>query len=257
MIELLVYIIVAIVIAVIIFYTRRDFRCFNNKQQIFYTNIFAWFMILYALLTTFTISSFYQDFLYIQEAFINDCSNITMIYRIIKLGPQSKYSRRALRSIERYVESVTTNTLNGLKEGTYSPISEELYRKMDYNIIKYTYAITELSDGPALNDILSRLTTDQRIKELSVGIKDGQFLIYIITFLSMLVIIGTWFVKLDNSHIQLVLDLFLIVTIFACIYLLDILNNPFIESPISLDLSMYTDLLNEIERGKLIKKNKI
>ena len=53
MIELLVYIIVAIVIAVIIFYTRRDFRCFNNKQQIFYTNIFAWFMILYALLTTF------------------------------------------------------------------------------------------------------------------------------------------------------------------------------------------------------------
>lgn len=250
MLELLVYIIVAIVIALIIFYTRRNFSHFNEPEQIFYTNIFGWFIIVFALLLTFTVSSFYQDFINIQEAFIIDCTNITMIYRVIKLGPQNKASRRALRSIELYVESVINDTLPALQQEEYSPISEELYRKMDYDIIEYVYSVDNLDDNPQLTDILSRLSTDQRIKKLSNGIKDGQFLINILLFISFFVFVGSWFVKLENKYIQLVLDLFLAIIIFVCIYLLEILNNPFIESPISINLSIYSDLLHEIQHNK-------
>jgi len=252
--QLLIYIIVAIVLAIIIFYTRRTLNFFNVDEQMLYATIFGWGIIIYALLMTFTISSFYQHYTEERDTFIQESTNLTLIYRIIKLGPKSKYSKRALRSIERYTESVINDVVPDLKQGIYSTKSELLYRQMDYDIITYTYKNTNIADNGAIGDILARMSTDQRIKKLSDGIKNGQFLIYILMFLSVFVLLGFWVIKIDNSYIQFIMDISLLVIIFVSIYLLMILNNPFDESPLTLSLSMYDDLLLEIQENKRIEK---
>jgi len=248
LITIIIIIIIVIIIAIIMFYTRREFNCFGVDQKPIYTSIFNWFIIIYALLLTFTFSSFYQRFIDHRDTLIDESNNLILIYRMIKLGPESKYSKRALKSIRLYTINVIENVFPNLACGTYDLKSTVLNSKMIKDIITYTYENKNISDNPALANILGRLSTDQKIKKLVEGFEFGKFLIQILMFFSVLVIIGLWIVRINNPKTQFIIDLSLLLIIFISIFLLNLLNNPF-QSGLMTPTG-YIELLNEIINKK-------
>jgi hypothetical protein len=247
---LIIIIIVVIIIAIIMFYTRREFTCFTENQKSIYTSIFNWVIIIYALILTFTFSSFYQRFIDYRDILIDESNNLILIYRMIKLGPQSKYSRKALKSIREYTINVIEDVFPNLACGTYSAKSTILNTKMINDIITYTYENKNISDNPALSNILGRMTTDQKIKKLVEGFEFGTFLIQLLMFFSIFVIIGIWIVQIRNPKLQFIIDLSLLLIIFISIFLLSLLNNPFQSGLMT--PSGYVELLNEIKKYKII-----
>lgn len=248
--ELIVFLIVGVVLAIVICFSRKFYCNFINPQQQFIVPVFYyWFIIIFSLITAFTISTFYTRYIEHKDFFVNGCKNLTIIYEEIRLGPQDTYSRKALRAIKRYVSYLVKSVIPNLYKVEYSEKAQKLYQKMNDAIINYTYNNANIQNGPTAVNILNRLSTDQELIELLLGIQTGQFLIYIIIFLAVFYLFFYWFVKLDNIKFQFIIDLSTCVIIFVSIYLLSVLNNPFVPSPIYLDLNIYTTFLKNIQKN--------
>ena len=111
---------------------------------------------------------------------------------------------------------------------------------MNKEIIKYV----NTENNNFNNNILFRLGTDDYVKQLVEQMKTGKYFILILWFLLFFILISITFLNILTLYVQFILDLCLIIMFLSSIYLCECLNNPFVKTPLSLNLDIYDDLLN-------------
>ena len=115
------------------------------------------------------------------------------------------------------------------------------------NNITLIHPINNNPNNPFNNNILMRMSTDDKIKKLVEEMKSGNYYILLLCFLVVFLLVPLWLSKIRHKWIQFCVDLCFLSLIFSSIYLLTILNVPFgKDNPVSLNVSMYEDLVDEI-----------
>lgn len=202
--------------------------------------IIGWCIIIFSVILGFTIGNFYNRYIDIRNTLVNEVINLQIIYRIFKVLPNSE---GVVESIKKYTESVLLDLKCSLQNGYYSQKTEYLYMNMDNTIIKY---FNEYNTNSFLTSVISRLSTSQRIKVIDQEIRTGDFYINILWVLFSLILIPLYFAKMPNKKIQFVIEFCLLSIFISGIVLCGYINNPFVETPVTLKLTMYSDFLNEL-----------
>lgn len=231
---LFLYIFLAIMISLLIMYLRPDKGQLNEG---FISSTIGWTLIIYGLILAFSINIFYTRYIEIRTIFADEVNNLLLTYRYFKVLPDNEF---VLHSIHSYANSVLNDLLPSLQNGEYSEKTNFYYTQMTNTIINY------VNDHPTIvfdNNILIRLTTNERIKQIAIEIKN-QYYITIIWLLFLFVLIPMFFISTPNRSLQFLMDSCILIILLTLIYVITILNNPFRESPIQIELTMYQDLLN-------------
>ena len=203
--------------------------------------IIGWCIIVFSIILGFTIVNFYNRYIEIRNILVNEIVNLQIIYRTFDKFDNSEV---VLESIRNYVESVLNDLQYSLQNDVYSKKTELLYRKMDNSIISY---FNDHRDNTFISTINSRLSTSQRIKVIiDQEIVTGNFYINILWLLFALILIPLYFAKMPNKIIQFIIEFCLLSIFITGIVLCGFINNPFVESPVTLKFTMYSDLLDEM-----------
>jgi len=240
--------IIIIIISLLIAYILSEVRIFKNNFNQNTENIIegsvGWAIVVYGLILGFSISNFYNRYITIRDTFVEEVTNLQLIYRYIKIAPNSKEKNEAIESIRKYAESVINDLLPNLADRKYSLVSDIRYKEMNSKIINF---VNKHTDYKFNHNILLRMSTDERIKQLVNEMNFGLYYIYILIFLIIFIIIPLWLNVMANKIVQLIIDSCILIILFTGIYLCILLNNPFTKSPVSFDFSLYKDLINDIK----------
>ncbi len=240
MIPYILYILFAIFVAFILLLVRYLVPKLTDLDRSTIGLCVGWCIIAYSIILGFSIANFYSRYLDFRDTFITEATNLKLMYRYFKQLPQSEDTESIINNIKEYSEHI----LKISKTDKYPLDTSTLYRKMDKDIIKYLNSNSTIFN----NNILSRLSTDERVKKLFDEIKAGHYYIMLLGVLIIFIIIPLSLSKMDNIIIQFVVDSSILIILFSVIHLLMILNDPFgINNPIGLNLSMYSDLIKEID----------
>lgn len=238
-----IYIIIAIIISIILCLIRPIRKDLDPSEKSIITGSIGWCLVIYGLMAGFSINIFYNRYLEIRNTFITEITNLQLTYRYFKTLPNSE---NVILSMKNYLKSIFIDLLPNLKNKKYSEKSEQLYRDMDNEIIKY------LNSNPNIfvNNILIRMGTDQKIKRLVDEINDGEYYINILIFLFIIILIPLWLTSTVDKYIQFIIDACILIILISALYICIILNNVFDDSPISIKMQGYQDLLDEIEEDE-------
>lgn len=245
------YILIAIIIAIFLYLIRPIIPVLNLNDRTIVVSSISWMAIIYALLLTFSIQNFFNRYITIRDAFVNEATNIQIIYRIFKLFPESIEKDEVIENIKKYSENVVNVLIPALSEKKYSKDTEIYYNQMNQSILSY---INRYENNTFDNNLLSRLSTSQKIKQLVNEIKVGDYYIQFLIIIFILIIIPLSLSKMENAIIQLVIDLSFLIFVGCTIYLLTILGDPFGDNPIAFKMGLYKELLDEIKEDN---KNKM
>lgn len=244
------YILIAIIIAIILYLVRPFVPVLDLNDRTIVVSSISWMAIIYALLLTFSIQNFFNRYITIRDAFVNEGTNIQIIYRIFKLLPESNEKDQVIESIKKYSENVINVLIPSLANKKYSTETDIYYNQMDQSILNY---INIYGNNIFDNNLLLRLSTSQKIKQLVNEINVGDYYIQFLIIIFILIIIPLSLSKMVNAGIQLVIDLCFLIFVGSTIYLLTILGDPFGDNPIAFKMGLYTELLDEIKEDN---KNK-
>lgn len=234
---LICYIMIAIAIAFILTIINHMTMRANNDLL-----VIGWCVVIYGLLLGFSINNFYNRWIVIRDAFINESTNLEKLLELLKTKDNSEV---VIDSIYNYVSNVSNVLKKDLNNRVYSPSTEKLHLEMNYQIFNY---VNTGALGTINNTIYSNLTTDTKIKKLIDEMKSGDFYISIIIFLLIVITIPLMFYKMPIFWIQVLIYSCLFIIILTLIYVLNLLNNPFtIDNNFGINLSMYNDLVNKIK----------
>ena len=236
---ILFYIMAAIFITLLLNIIRTDKEYIDNNP-IF--TVVSWSIIIFGIILGFTISGFYSRLIDIQNNLITEITNLQLIYRMLYTSPHSEKPRAAILN---YV-TIFLDEIPSLRQGINSLKRQLAYREMDYAIIQY------VNDYPSTlsSNILSRMSTDELLKELINEINGNVYYIYFILFLFILLLIQLCFVKTKKPNIQFIIEFSFVSIILSAIYLLTLLNDPFDEnSIIGVNINIYQDLYDEIKNN--------
>lgn len=240
------YIIIAIVISVLLVFLRPiKNQTIKVKNVGNITSSIGWCLVVFGLILGFSITIFYNRYIEIRNFIITSVANLKILYRIFKDLPDSE---EVIESIKEYSNSVIEDLLPSIRKKEYNEKTKELHKKMDEIIIKY---VADHPGTPFQNNILLRINTDDYFRQLVDEIKIGDYYISIIMFLFIIIVFLLWIAEVENVIAQLIIDFSVITILLSCIYLLNILNNVFVESPVSIDFSSFKDLVEEINSGDL------
>ncbi len=241
--EYIFYILIAIIVAAIVSQVRLFYQNNNKNVRTFIEDSLGWIMVIYGLILAFSISIFYDRYISVRDTFVSEVTNLQIITIYFKQMPDSKERNEVIESIKNYTQGVIKYLPGDLQKRRYSPILDDLYFQMNGRIIKY---VQKHPENPFDNNILKRMTTNMKIKQLIEEINAGSYYIYILAFLSIFILIPLSLTTIHNRVVQLIIDICILIILFTGIYLCTILNNPFVQSPIAINLSMYEVLLKEI-----------
>lgn len=237
--EYILYLIIAVVIAFIFSQTR----IFSIQDKNIIEGTVGWVLVIYGLILSFSMINFYNRYITMRDSFITEATNLQLIYDFFTQLTPSKEIDEINESILNYAKHI--KNINGENYKFKIEQSDELYNVMNDKILKY---INNNNNIPFATNILMRMGTNIRIKKLIDEIDAGQYYINILCFLLIFISIPLWLTTVKNRTIQFFIDLCIYIVILTVIYLCEILNNPFIESPLSFNLSMYSDLVKRIEK---------
>jgi hypothetical protein len=245
----IVFIVIAIILTVILSFIRPLRLNLTKEERNDVNNAVGWVLVIYGLIIAFSLTIFYQRYITIRDTFINQVTNLQITYRIFDTLSNSddvnivKDSTTVIESIRDYLDTIFNDLIPNLQKGKYSKMSENAYKKMDNEIIKFVGNHPTLSYNNAL---LLRLSTDQVIKRLVDEINVGKYYIKILFFLFIFILIPLWYSSLPEWKTQFLIDLCVLMILLTVLYLCTILNNPFMSSPVSIKLTAYEDLLEEV-----------
>lgn len=235
------YVILAILIAVILMCTRPLVPLITVEERAIISASVGWCMVVYGLILAFSISNFYTRYISIRDTFVTEVINLQIIYRIMRMYDDTEDVKM---SIYNYVKNIHREVKYDLMNKEYPKSSEELYYTMNSTILKYVKENENFFNA----NMMLRLSTDTRIKKLIDEIKAGNYYIEILSILLIFIIIPLWLSKMKDRLIQFIIDSCLLIILFSILHLLNILNNPFCDcNPLSLNLDMYSNLASEIE----------
>lgn len=238
----LVYIIIALIIALLFTRSRSLHRPLTDQEKSIAKPLTSLSAIIFALLLGFTVSNFFTRFTDIRNTIIDEVTNLELIYRILKRQPDNQVAIDAMKA---YLQSVVTEEWTALENRKDTPITEELYRKMDTAIIEYVQTHASGSD----NSILERLSTDERRKRLVTALQENNTLIIFIVIAALITLLGFWLLSDNSSQMMFLFDFSIIAVITIGIFLLVIFDRPFSVQGVGLTNQVYQDLLNEINGG--------
>jgi hypothetical protein len=231
------YIFIAFFFSLLLFIIR------NNEKSLFSATIeisVGWCILLYGIVLGFSISNFYAKYIAIRDSFIKEITNLKIIYKIFEKLPNKEKTLPVLDSINNYINSVPSELNKSLKFFNYNDKTKELYNKMNDEIINYT--LNNNDSGILINNnILLRLSSDDFIKQIINEMKVGNYYINFLWTLLIFIFIPIYFINVGNKSLQFILDFCIFSILLSCIYLCEILNNPFIDSPISLKFYNYVN----------------
>lgn len=237
--EYYTYIFIALYLSILLFIIRTNVKSsFSASIEI----SVGWCIFLYGIILGFSISNFYGKYISIRDSFIKEASNLKIIYKTLSLLPNIEDTHDALIAIENYVKSVPIDLLKSLKINKYSNNSKDLYNKMNNEIINYT--IKNSTNTIINNNLLIRISSDEFIKQIINEINVGNYYINFLYTLLIFILIPIYFINLNNKILQFILDFCIFSILLSGIYLCQILNNPFIFSPISFHFEIYKNLLD-------------
>lgn len=228
---------------VVLFYnTRPSYEKLTEKGENVTGETIGWCILIFSLILGFTIANFYARYIEIRETFVTEVTNLQIISRFI----DKNLGKSALLSIKEYAKSVLDDLQYSLANKCYSKRTADLYAKMNTNIQEYLNQNSNFSTA-----IVNRMSTSQKIKVLVQEIDVGEFYISSIWLLFIFTLIPLYYSHMKNRKVQLILEFFLILIFSTGIYLCTILNNPLSDTPVKLNLSMYQDLIYEIDKKLL------
>lgn len=223
------------------------FRTTNSKLSQVEKSMIAmtigWILVIYGLILSFSIGIFYNRYVTIREMFVNDVTNLQLTYRMLK---DLNAPKDLLSTIRDYTKSVLEDQLPALQSGTFSAKTQEMNYIMNTKIINFLNLNRE-QVGLFTANMLGRLTTDVKIIQLVGEINSTEYYINILMFLIIFVLGPLYLNTAPDKGIQFILDFSLLSILFTGLYLCTILNNPFIDSPVSIKLTGYQVLLSEID----------
>ena len=232
------YVLIAVIIAILISQTRTA----HIEDGGIIKGYVGWVMVIYGLILGFSLTNFYSRYVAMRNAFIKDATNYQLIYEFFIKMDKSPEIDDIINSILKYLELISSI---GIDYKEKLKISDNIYKDMNTKIINYL----KNNQTSFTNNILSRLNTNIEIKKLADEIEAGQYYIAILCFLVIFIIIPLAIsTSMLDRKIQFLLDFSILIIISTALYLCEILNNPFIQSPISFNLSMYSDLIDTIKK---------
>lgn len=233
------YLLFALILSLILSQTRFS-ELSPTLGTIISTNV-AWCIVIYGIILGFSISNFYNKYILVRDTFVKEATNIKLTYQIFKQLPSSEERDNVLKSIEKYVISVKTTLVKSLANYEYDKTTNALYNQMNKEIINY---VNTYPSNVFNNNILLRLSTSDYIKQITNEMNSSKYYITLLWFLLIFVIFPLWLIVLKSKLLQFTLDFSLLVILLSCIYLCDVLSNPFVNSPISIKLQIFNDLLD-------------
>lgn len=246
------YLFLALLGAATITVFRKDNKTLSQNEKQMIAMTIGWILVIYGLILSFSIGIFYNRYVTIRELFVTDLTNIQLTFRMLK---QLNAPVDVLHSIRDYVKSVIEDQVPALSCGTYSKITERLYYEMDIKVIDY---LRDYRDNAGLftANILMRISTDAKVVQLVNEINSSQHYINILWFLMIFVLGPLYLLAAPDKLLQFGIDFSLLSILFTGLYLCTILNNPFVDSPVSIKLDGYYSLLDEIEKDLIIINSK-
>ena len=232
------YLLLALILSILLSQSRFK-ELSPTIDTIISTNV-SWCIVIYAIILGFSISNFYNKYILIRDTFVKEATNIKLTYQIFKSLPSSIERDNVLESVEKYVISVKTTLIKSLSNYEYDKLTNDLYHNMNTQIINY---INTYPNGVFNNNILLRMSTSDYIKQITNEMNANKYYITLLWFLLIFVIFPLWLINLKNKLLQFTLDFCLLVILISCIYLCDVLSNPFVNSPVSINLKIFDDLL--------------
>lgn len=239
--EYALFLFAAFVIACILIIIRR-LQINTSLEKGVVEACVGWIIVTYGLILGFTISNFYNRYIEIRNIFIDETTNLRLTYNYFKDLPNNT---EVILSIRKYVKSVQTYLGPSLANYEYSEECDINYQEMNTSITNY---ISKYPDNPYRLSILNRMSTDDHIKALTTEMKSGLYYIQILSFLIIFIIIPLYLINIESIVVQAFIDFCLFSIIFTGLYICTILNNPFKQSPITIQFLLYSDLLDSMQR---------
>lgn len=233
------YIILAMIVSYILMVTRHWNMGWIGEKFESLNSLIGWTVTAYSLILSFTISNFYDRYVDIRNTLVEESTHLKVIYRSIGTYDNNI---NTIQSIHEYVVKITNATFVNKEYGIYSDELGRKYRQMSYAV----FELLKEDDTNIGSNILSQITSNEKIRTLLNEIEAGQYMINLLGFLLIFVIMMLWFVKVTQT-IQFIAIFCILSVLLTAIYLITILNNPFLRSPLYISLEMYETLLYEIE----------
>jgi hypothetical protein len=114
----------------------------------------------------------------------------------------SPNSEKTIMAIENYLQVLLNDGIPLLRKGKNSIKLEYAYKAMDYAIINYI----KNNQNIFSTVILSKLSTNESLKELINEINQTVFYIYFVILLFLFLIIQLYFIKLTDTKLQFIFE---------------------------------------------------
>jgi amino acid permease len=189
---------------------------------------------IFSLLISFTISDLYQRYNTRRNLIADRIVKLKLTYQQLNLLPNTDM---IIETMKKYLTSILKDSKSGLFNSSQNTI--DLQNLLNQQILTYVRDNNTPFNLSLINDLDNKVTIDNQ---------STTTLITILILIAFLILLGLWFVNMQNNYVQFVLD-FVVITIFTlAFYLIYEFTNPVPDSIFAVTDKPYEDLLNEINK---------
>ena len=224
----------------LLFVWSKRFHGFSIDEQPIIGVTATFSSVLFALLLSFTVANFYDDFQDVRSSITKEVLELEMIYEIIADVPDGK---PIITSMKAYIDSVITDEWPNSKNGKESPQTVKAHLALKKAIMNYVH--THPDDH--LNDQLSSYiaVSDNRHNRLESN-KDNNFMTVIVVIAGLLTVVAFWFLKTSSLVVQFIVDFGVIAIVTLSLYLLLSLDQPIRSQELGLSIDEFKTLRDKI-----------
>lgn len=217
-------------------------KSLNIKLNVYERSIIStsvgWCLVIYSLILAFAINSFYTRYLDIRTIITNKASSIELLYSFLKVQKKSEQRDKTILALSKYLSEISSELYSNINN------YDKIHKELNDEIIK---CIGENPNSPYNYKILADLSTEQQLKKIFDEIQSSNYYISILIFLFLIVLIPISFTTSNVKYVQFMVDFCVITILISGLSLAYFLANPFVSSPISINLNFFSDLSKDID----------
>lgn len=234
-----IYLLFAIMLVLMLMISRPTFIEGDNDRSTISESV-GWIMFIYSLILAFSITVFYERYVEMRNSLLDLVYNLeTMTEYLSNLEGTDEI----ILKIKDYAVDMNSN-IEGYRNGKEFKHDNEKYDVMRSAVVKYFSEHNDISYG---DSIIDKMSSFQKINTLMDEIKSGNHYIGIIWYLTFFVYVMLWLNSLDNNYLEIITETVITVIIMTAIYLCDVFNDPFSDSPVNLDVNHLAKFANSFK----------
>jgi len=224
----------------LIFTWSKRFHGFSIDEQpiIGLTATFA--SILFALLLSFTVANFYDDYQRLRGSISKEALELEAIYEMLQDVPDGQPVIQKLRS---YLQSVVDVEWPLSQQGKPSPQTDRAHLEFKKALITY---IRSHPGDPLNNQLGAYVGVDDNRHVRLEALQNNNFMITIVVIAGMLTLVAFWFLNTSNIAIQIIVDFGVITIIALSLYLLWNLSQPLRSSELGIHIAGLRNLYQRV-----------